>query len=230
MVRISLGKFRLLLSLRNNSLEYLRKNLLIKINTMNIKTILAILTMAALPAFSASFSFNVDLNTGFATDADVALDSTYTAYFGTYTGGALSPAATFGLIDADFEILTSQAFSTGGVNGSDGYVILPLFSFTDADGFGGDPLYMFITDGGNRNALLTGFGNIPADADFPNTIAYFIDASNVAALTYTLGSYDAASPNLAGSGGNIILNNAVPEPSVALLGALGVLCLLRRRR
>ena len=196
---------------------------------MKLTNVLAVSVMAMASAFSATISFNVTTDTGFATSADIALDGGYTAYFGHYTGGTLTTSATFADISTNFDILTSQAFATGGVvEGNNGYLALNEFEFDDSAGFGGLPLYVFITDGGNQNALITGFGNIPQDADVPATLSIDFTASNAASLTYLVGSYDATSPNSAGSGGNVILN--IPEPSSLLLTACGMLALLRRKR
>lgn len=196
---------------------------------MKIKVILS-LAAFSLGVQAATIDFSLATDTGAATDSDVALNTSYTLYFGTYTGGALGPTATFTDINSSFDILTSVQFASGAAAGANGYALIPAFVFDDTAGFAGDPVYVWFSDGGDNNALLTGFGNIPADADVPSSVSFFLDSSNAAGLTYVLGSYDPASPNLAGSGGNVILNNAIPEPSVALLGALGVLGLIRRRR
>lgn len=197
---------------------------------MKVTKSLALFAVMCGSAMAASVSFNLGTDTGAALADDTALDSTYTLYLGTYTGGALDSTATFADINANFDTLTSIAFATGDAAGYNGYAIINSTNYTDGDGFSGDGIYAFISDGANQNALITGFGTFPADGDVPNFINTGISSSNAAGLTYLLGSYDAGSPNLIGSGGNVILNDAIPEPSIMLLGSLGIIGLLRRRR
>ena len=191
-----------------------------------LKSVILSVSLAS-PAFGATISFYVAENTYVATSAGAPLSSTYTAYLGTYTGSGLDPAtASFADINADFDILTSAAFAPGG---NVGLLVIADFEFTDAAGFGGEPLYAFFTNGGNENALITGFGLIPSDGD--DGFVAFINVGNAAGLTYLVGGYDPEGANFYGEdAGNVVLNNAIPEPSTTLLGALGGLFLLRRRR
>lgn len=190
-----------------------------------LKSVILSVSLAS-PAFGADISFSVAENTGVATAAGVPLSSTYTAYIGTYSGSGLNPlTASFSAINAGFEVLTSGSFAPSGFSG---YLAIGNFPFADAAGFGGKPLYAFFTNGGNENALITGFGAIPFDSA-PLPFEAFINVGNAAGLTYLVGGYDPLGANLAGSGGNVVLNN-VPEPSATLLGALGGVFLLRRRR
>lgn len=183
----------------------------------------------AAQSYAASISFSIATDTGVASFAGSPLDSTYLAYIGTYTGGALTPESTYAEISANFSTLYSGAFASGDAAGANGYFIMPDTAFTDAQGFANRALYVLFTNGSDQNALITGFGNIPADAAIPNSAAFAIDSGNVGSLTLLVGTYDPAGANLAGQGGNIVLSG-VPEASTALLGALGALGLLRRRR
>lgn len=167
--------------------------------------LLSLFLLTASVSHSASISFSIINDTAVATASDVALDATFIAYIGTYTGGALNAStASFSLINADFSILYSANFSTGAALGADGYLDAASFAFTDSDGFANVPLFVWFTDGNLQNAIVTGFGNIPADASIPNSVDFFIDSSNAATLTYVLGSYDPFGTNLAGSGGNVV--------------------------
>lgn len=151
-------------------------------------------------------------------------DATYTMYLGRYNGAALLPTASFADINAGFSILSTTSFLG---DAAAGYVDSGDITFTDAQGFGGAQLFVWFTNGSDQNALITGFGAIPNDASIPNSVPFSLDSANAATLTYVVGKFDAAvnSP----LGGSVVLNG-VPEPSAALLGALGALGLLRRRR
>lgn len=207
---------------------------------MKIYSILAsLISASALPVYSASIDFSSGTDTGFAIGGaspllsidDIPLDTSYTAFFGTYSGGTLTTTSTFDDINPNFSVLTSQTFASGDAAGFDGYVILNQFNFTDLAGFGGEQLFVFVTDGANQNALISGFGQIPNDGDTPNTLSVTLDSTLAPLLTYNLGSYDPSSPNSQSmTGGNIVLNNAVPEPSAVLLSVIGSLALLRRKR
>jgi hypothetical protein len=174
---------------------------------------------------AATISFDMAADTlAVAPLTNAKLDPTYTMYLGKYNNAALSQNPSFADINAGFTILSTTSFL--GADGA-GYVSSGDNTFTDAAGFSGAQLFVWFTNGTNQNALITGFGTIPADASIPNSVAFALDSTNAASLTYTVGHYD-ANINSA-SGGSVVLAG-VPEPSAALLGAVGVLGLLRRRR
>jgi hypothetical protein len=176
--------------------------------------------------FGTTISFNMWFDSGAADYNGVPLDSTYTAYIGTYSGSA-DQNSTYSDIFADFSVLASGSFSTSTSN-EDGYVEIADFNFVDA-AFDSQPFYVWFTDGGNQNALITGFGEpIPANGDTINFISYGIDEANIADLTYLVGSHNSAISTTY-DGSTVVLNN-VPEPSSAFLGMISALGFLRRRR
>jgi hypothetical protein len=186
-----------------------------------LKSVILLVSLAS-SAFGATISFYVAENTYVATSAGAPLSSTYTAYIGTYTGSGLDPAtATFADIFADFDIRGTATFATGLFPA--GLLGVENFEYTV-----GEPIYAFFTNGGNENALITGFSVSPNGDD---NFAAYINVGNAADLTYLVGGYDPEGADLYVPGaGNVVLNNAIPEPSTTLLGALGGLFLLRRRR
>jgi hypothetical protein len=192
----------------------------------------SLLIIAAMVTSSqaATISFDMAADTWATTAAGVPLTPAYTAYVGKYNGAALTSTATFAQINAGFTSLFSIAFATGDALGAPGYVTTGAINFTDAQGFANQPLYVFYTNGSDQNALITGFGNIPSDAAIPNSVDFGINAANAASFTYVVGSYNAAAPNVNGGGAVVLNAAAVPEPSALLLGAVGALGLLRRRR
>jgi len=187
------------------------------------------------PIQAATVSFDMGADTLAALpaiDGGARLGTGFTVHIGRYTGGNLATTATAAEITPLFIVLASAPFVSG-MNA--GYVGVSDTDYTDAQGYGNQPFAVWFTDGGNNNAIVTGFGvggnpgNFPVDAAIPNNVPFFINVDNAPLLIYRLGSYSASGVT-AGGGGEIVLNNAIPEPSAALLGAIGVLGLLRRRR
>jgi len=203
---------------------------------MKLTTSLIMFAALATSAFATSVSFNLATDISVVNaPAGLLLDNTYTLYVGTYTGNpaTLASSTTYATINASFTAIPSGsiAFATGGAAGYNGWAAINSSAFVNDALYGGKPLYAWISNGSNLNAVLTGFGNIPNNGDVPNSLDAGIDLTGIAGLTKVLGTYSAAGTNLNAPGsGVIVLNNAVPEPSAALLGALGVLGLLRRRR
>jgi len=200
---------------------------------MKLTKTLIVFAALASSAFGATVSLGILTDTGVVNASNVALDSSYTVYLGTYTGGALTSTSTFADINGSFTSVTSATFGTGDAAGYNGYAAIgsTFYDAPDASGIGGDQIFAFITDGANQNALLSGFGVFPLNTDVPNFLDLTIEAANVGTYTFLLGSYDSEGSNQLGSGGNVVLNNAaIPEPSAALLGAVGAIGLLRRRR
>lgn len=181
-------------------------------------------------AQSATVSLDMGADVLAATLQGAPVGNGYTMYLGRYTGGALASTATYSqIITAGFIALPggSATYSSGPAAG---YIGIPDTAYAAGSGFENQPLYVLITNGSDANALITGLGNMLPDNAIPNALAVAIDASNAPTLTYAVGSYSSA-VNTA-NGGAVILNGppAVPEPSAALLGAVGALGLLRRRR
>jgi hypothetical protein len=176
---------------------------------------------------AASISFDMSGDTlAVAPFTHVKLGPEYTMYLGKYSPNPLDlEPVFFDEIKPNFTILSTTSF-LGGAGA--GYVSSGNIPFTDAAGFGGAQLFVWFTNGFDQNALITGFGAIPADAAIPNAVAFALDSSNAASLTYRLGSYDSSINS--GNGGAVVLNIWIPEPSAALLGAIGALSFLRRRR
>jgi hypothetical protein len=177
-------------------------------------------------AFGTTVSFSVWTNTGVGSSPlGTPLDSSYTGYIGIYSGAA-GVNSTYADIFSGFTILNTAIFATsaGGDNGSIDFGSLNFVNAT----FDNKQLYAWFTNGSTQNALVTGFGPIPADGDVINTASYSIETSNVGSLTFVTGSYNPLI--IAQYGGGTVLLNNVPEPSAALLGGLGALVLLRRRR
>lgn len=176
---------------------------------------------------AATISFDMSIDTGaVAPITNTKIGSGYTMYLGKYDPGPFWPSRFFfDEIRPNFTILSTTSFFGGD---DAGYVSSGDIVFTDAAGFGGSQLFVWFTNGFDENALITGFGKIPSDSSYPNTVGFRLDSSNAASLTYLLGSYN---PSInSGSGGAVVLNIWIPEPSAAFLGAMGAFGLLRRRR
>ena len=200
-------------------------------------------SIAALVLSLAGYAGAATINAQALTDLDFttdnsdyafAIDSTFTVNVGIYSGGALDNSADAATIGAAWQNAGSfaAATNTGGYNG---FINTGDLAFVDGDGFVGNNVWVWITgNGGDSNILLqaldSGAGDFQfkADADTPNSgVVAFFDG-NQASWDIALGSFDAGGAN-ATYGGSYILNT-VPEPATALLGAFGVIGLLRRRR
>ncbi len=190
-------------------------------------------------AASVSLAANLDLN--FTTDAALAsgaLGSSYSARIGSYSGPALTITTTFDDIIGGWTQAGSFSFASGAMAGYDGYFQTPSLIFTDAAGLGGKNVWLWVTNGSNENLLMfavdTGVGAnnshlFKFDVDIPNSGDLSVKQSNADSWQLVLGTFTSAGAN-ATYGGSYVLNNAIPEPSAALLGAFGAIGLLRRRR
>lgn len=186
----------------------------------------AFLAASSSSIFGAGISVSLFVDTAAATSTGTLLGNTFQARVGRYAGPALTATTTAENILSGWTSAGSVNFASGAAAGYAGYFDTGLVNFTDALGLAGTPVFVWFTDGGANNAVLTGFAtNYLSDGAIPNSNAVAIDATNAATVTYALGSYSAGA-----GGGTIVLNNAIPEPSAALLGAIGALGLLRRRR
>lgn len=178
-------------------------------------------------ASAASITVSAFANTNFTTKADVALDSTYTANIGFLASAAvLDDSSTYAYISSNWTPAGSISFASGDAAGYDGY-FSGLVSFTDLLGLAGKAVSIWVTDGSGQNAVLTHNSiTFLADSAIPNANSLDIDATTVGDFTVKMGSYNTTGSN-ALNGGSFVL---VPEPSAALLGAIGALGILRRRR
>lgn len=169
-------------------------------------------------------------NTNFTTNTDVALNSSFIAKVGFLANGTvLTSTDTFASINVNWTNAGNITFATGDTAGYNGYFSGQV-NFTDALGLAGKNIFIWVTDGGDNN-YVGSFSSLlfKADAEIPNsTVAPINQASLGSAFNTVLGSFNGAGANSA-TGGSLVLNN-VPEPSAALLGAIGALGLLRRRR
>jgi hypothetical protein len=100
-----------------------------------------------------------------------------------------------------------------------------------------DPRIGLILYSFNGNASTLGTSNEfslfqvdPIADDDPTEIEYFINPSGATPLIGTLGTYIGDAGGGVGEYNTLKTATIIPEPSAALLGSLGVLVLLRRRR
>lgn len=199
---------------------------------LTITNALLVLSLTGLThAATVNIESGLDDNWTLDASAPSTLGNTFTAYVGVYTGGALTSTATFATINSSFNIVGSVAFATGGLsNGYAGYFSTGNLAYTDdAPVAGGNLISVWVTDGANLNALVTNSAEFPFDSDTVDSINLSVNTASAGDWTVVLGSYDAAATGNS-YGGSYVLNNAIPEPATALLGAFGVLGLMRRRR
>jgi hypothetical protein len=159
----------------------------------------------------------------------VPMDSSHKAMIG-YMDPAvvLATTDTYTTISSNWLAAGEIVFASGDAAGYDGYFSGQVV-FNDAKGLAGKDLTIWITDGALVNFVLSTNTGIKflADAAIPNENAALIEKANLATWTTRLGTYDAAAN---GGMGSFVANDAIPETSTAILGALGALGLLRRRR
>lgn len=153
-------------------------------------------------------------------------------YFNTTMDWGTATAAT---IKAAFVSIDNSPLSggtrSGLITGQTFNGVLPV-------GFAGSPAYVVFADAADFSAA-TVFAVFNANAVFtaPDVVgnsAQTLDALNSANVVFgTVRSVTTQPSNLTGanfSNGVVMIGAAVPEPSIALLGALGVFGLVRRRR
>lgn len=195
-------------------------------------TVLALSGYASAAGIVVACSSDLDFSTN-TSDLANAIDSTYTVKVGVYSGGLLSTTATFSDINASWAEIGNAPAATGVAY--NGWFNTGNLAFTDGDGFTGENVWVWVTNGSDQNILLqalnSGAGDFlyKADADIPSSGTVSFSSANVASWAIALGSYDSGGANAA-YGGSYVLNTAVPEPSALLLGAFGVVGLVRRRR
>jgi hypothetical protein len=192
-----------------------------------------LVSSAVSPAASLTVDNLVDLN--FTTSDGTPLDASYTAKIGYSTsdiGAGVDYASLLaGWVSAGDITFATGAFATGddyglGYNGY-GYFSGDVY-FNDAAGLVGKNVFVWVTDGGSYNLLLESTAiQFHADWFIPYHNHLSIGSDTLDDFSLILGSYDPDGTNPIGSGGSLVV---VPEPSPALLGAIGVLGLLRHRR
>ena len=202
---------------------------------LTIATAALITTMSGFTT-AATVNVNGYIDVNFSTNPALAntMGSGYTAKVGRYTGGALTTTATFAQINATWTNVGNYTFATaaaGSLNG--GFKGNPL-SFTDAAGLAGTNVWLWVTNGSSQNLVMqattsaAGSFLFKADATIPNSGALDVSTAARPGWQLSLGTFTTTGTNSA-FGGSYVLNT-VPEPSAALLGALGTIGLLRRRR
>ena len=126
----------------------------------------------------------------------------------------------YAAVSDNFVQLGTTTFPYGGDSSYNGFFTGDV---SYSDGLAGQNIFVFITDDTTEWALLEFSGDqFRADAAIPNAATASINTSNIGSWTITGGSYDSDS--------STVQLAAIPEPSAALLGGLGGLLLLRRRR
>jgi hypothetical protein len=165
----------------------------------------------------------------FADPSGALMDSSYKAMIGYLDRTTiLETTDTFTTISTNWQSAGEIVFASGAAAGYNGYFSGQVV-FSNADNLAGKDLTVWITDGANVNTVLTTNTGIKFldDTAIPNENSASIKASNIATWDVRLGTYDAAAN---GGVGAFVANDAIPETSTAILGALGALGLLRRRR
>lgn len=196
----------------------------------NTIKVIAFLMASGGLASAASIVANNFVDTNFTTKADVALDSTYTAKIGFLSPTAsLDDSSTYASIFSNWTNAGDISFASGDADGFDGY-FSGTVNFTNAAGLAGLLVSIWVTDGSGQNAVLTHMATpFLNDNAIPNSNSVTIDYESLFTngdWQLKMGSFNGSGSN-ATAGGSIVL---VPEPSAALLGAIGALGLLRRRR
>lgn len=190
--------------------------------------VITLLAMSCGLASAATSIVSAYYDTSFKTSTGTLLGSGFTARIGTTSAASFSITDTFATISQTWTSVSSNAiaFQTSAA-GNAGY-FTGTFTYSTNPG---QAIVLWVTDGGNNNFIATLNQVFANDANAPfNSNTYDITAATRGELSVKLGSFVAGADGFGGTGGNFILNNAVPEPSAALLGAIGALGLLRRRR
>ena len=209
-----------------NTYKLLLAGLFCLVSSVNAATIniagapagrLAVLPVGATPGsfLTAASSYFITIG-NFAADPTSDPQVTQTAF-----NTIVSTFVPFRSSSAGNPILSPGA-TTGGLRGG-------TFLGTNPAGLSGTQIYVFLTDTATLGSA-TQFAILKSPLNFPNPIGgtgTVSTTSSVAGMLQVIGSVT-DSP---GTDRDFVrLVQIVPEPSVALLGALGVFGLLRRRR
>lgn len=163
----------------------------------------------------------------FATTGAVALGSSFEVKVG-WLDTATYDESNYADVSANFIEFGAIAFPYAGNPTYNGFYNGQVNYFDvdfQGEALAGENVFLFVTDSSTEWALLeysgaTASDRINAEADIPSNSNVYIEQANIGDFTIHSGSY---------SSGTISLT-AIPEPSAALLGGLGSLMLLRRRR
>jgi MYXO-CTERM domain-containing protein len=197
--------------------------------------LMATLMLSGGMASAASITVSNLVDTNFIDSDGAALGATFTAKIGFLTNGTvLTTLDDFSSIAANWTNAGNITFASGDADGYVGYFSAQL-NFTDALGLAGKNVFVWVTDGAYQNAVLkSNTVQYLSDSAIPNSNGLTIESTELSNLSILLGSFNATSGN---DGGSLVLNDSaptppppVPEPSAALLGVVGALGLLRRRR
>ncbi|BCX47146.1 hypothetical protein HAHE_10540 [Haloferula helveola] len=209
-----------------------------KLTLTNAALVLALTGAAHAATISIDSILDLDVTVDPNAANTLSSGSGFTVRVGVYTGPALTTTATFASINSSFTEVGSLNLGTAAVSNYNGYFgTSSAISFTDADGVGGQNIWLWVTDGANINGVyeatgaLAGDFQFKADAAIPNSGSIQFGGAAFDDWAIRLGTFTTGGVNAA-YGGSYVLNtaNPVPEPAVALLGAFGVIGLLRRRR
>jgi hypothetical protein len=191
--------------------------------------VLSLLALSSGLASAASTTLAAYYDTSFRTSTGTLLGSGFTARIGLTSATSFSNTADFAAINATWTPVSADSITFQTSAGNFAGYFSGVFSYsTNA----GSPIVLWVSDGANNNFVARLDVNFENSANAPfDSNTYDITSSTVADNTILLGSYSTSLVDgFDGAGGNLILNNAIPEPASALLGAIGVLGMLRRRR
>ena len=194
-------------------------------------TLVVAAVMAMASANAATIALNKGLSPGFIVQDSTGANIQSFIFIGTYTNGT-NPADGTAPADlvANFKVfgaLAAPIAAAGTISGNVDYN-----GVLAASNFNTLKMFMFVANNANLAAATQVglFGNVPASA-FPADVAasgsfnFNVNVfGNVEVIAGAGGKVDNA------TGADVLRLVAIPEPSTALLGALGVLALVRRRR
>jgi len=197
---------------------------------------------------AATISFSSLVGTGNQSDewivtstGGVALSSGIVSagYFNTLSGSGITSASYAALV-ADFTALTSDDFVqySSSISSNSQPIAGVTGDFVDLGTYSGSnrTLYVLVGNGstfGNSTqfALLNSNQTLIADSSSPDTNDFFFRDTTVLKGTVGTGSFNGSTVGLSNPQSATTLQLvAVPEPAAALLGAVGMVGLLRRRR
>ncbi len=191
--------------------------------------LLAVFLMTGCSAsFGASISVDLSTDTFAVANGNLPVGSGFTARIGVYTGSPLTVISVASDISQHWTEVGQVPFATGAMQGYNGYFSTGQINFsTSGNGLAGADVWIWLTDGGSNNALITGLGTFMSDLSIPNSSAISLSKDNLPNATFALGAYNPNIPNPNG-GGAIVMG--IPEPSLTAFGAVAAFGLLRRRR
>lgn len=196
----------------------------------NIAIIACIATISNAAVVTVDTGFSIGVTDKDGVNLGVGAGSIQLGYFSTLIDGNLATSSASALMD-DFEIYGSDT-AVFGKSGLSGFFAISANTGTkDFNSlFVGKNIYLLAFNTGSTQALIYKFSQTfqadPLDPTPPS--------SQTPAFTLNAGNYILGTNNSTLTGavpvGAARMAALVPEPSAALLGALGVLGLLRRRR